>query len=154
MRMNVKSKSALGLATVSTIALLAGMAWAAEGAGMLDASFGAGEEDGTPAGVVSTSLGDGDDFAGLRGAGHEDIGRALFGVVAHAGRVQLEGAVPDLTNAQTAMAAGIGLVARDRVGESVAPGLSIRENALIVACSQACGEAGGGKETSAEVVEG
>lgn len=63
MRMNVKSKSALGLATVSTIALLAGMAWAAEGAGMLDASFGAGEDDGTPAGVVSTSLGDGDDVA-------------------------------------------------------------------------------------------
>lgn len=54
MNMNVKSKSALGLATVSTIALLAGIAWAAEGAGMLDASFGAGEEDGTPAGVVST----------------------------------------------------------------------------------------------------
>lgn len=63
MRMNVKSKGALGLATVSTIALLAGMAWAAEGAGMLDASFGAGEDDGTPAGVVSTSLGDGDDVA-------------------------------------------------------------------------------------------
>lgn len=63
MNMNVKSKSALGLATVSTIALLAGIAWAAEGAGMLDASFGAGEEDGTPAGVVSTSLGNGDDMA-------------------------------------------------------------------------------------------
>ena len=58
-----KAKSALGLATVSTIALLAGIAWAAEGAGMLDASFGAGEDDGTPAGVVSTSLGNGDDMA-------------------------------------------------------------------------------------------
>jgi uncharacterized delta-60 repeat protein len=63
MIMNVKSKSALGLATVSTLALLAGIAWATEGAGMLDASFGAGEDDGTPAGVVSTSLGDGDDVA-------------------------------------------------------------------------------------------
>lgn len=63
MIMNVKSKSALGLATVSTLALLAGIAWAAEGAGMLDASFGAGEDDGTPAGVVATSLGDGDDVA-------------------------------------------------------------------------------------------
>ena len=58
-----KSKSALALATVSTVALLAGIAWAAEGAGMLDASFGAGEDDGTPAGVVSTSLGNGDDMA-------------------------------------------------------------------------------------------
>ncbi len=61
--MNVKSKSAMGLVTVSTVALLAGMAWAAEGAGMLDATFGAAEDDGTPAGVVSTSLGDGDDMA-------------------------------------------------------------------------------------------
>lgn len=61
--MNVKSKSALGLVTVSTVALLAGMAWAAEGAGMLDATFGASEDDGTPAGVVSTSLGNGDDMA-------------------------------------------------------------------------------------------
>lgn len=58
-----KPKNALGLATVSTIALLAGLAWASEGAGMLDASFGAGEDDGTPAGVVSTSLGNGDDMA-------------------------------------------------------------------------------------------
>ncbi len=58
-----KAKVALGLATVSTIALLAGIAWAADGAGMLDASFGAGEDDGTPAGVVATSLGNGDDMA-------------------------------------------------------------------------------------------
>lgn len=63
MIMNVKSKGALGLATVSTLALLAGIAWAAEGAGMLDPTFGAGEDDGTPAGVVSTSLGAGDDMA-------------------------------------------------------------------------------------------
>jgi hypothetical protein len=42
MIMNVKSKGALGLATVSTLALLAGIAWAAEGAGMLDPTFGAG----------------------------------------------------------------------------------------------------------------
>jgi len=70
-------------------------------------------------------------LAGLRGAGHEDIGRALFGVIPHAGRVLLEGTAPDLRNAQTAMASGIGLVARDRVGESVAPGLSIRENAFL-----------------------
>ena len=70
-------------------------------------------------------------LAGLRGAGHEDIGRALFGVIPHAGRVMLEGAAPDLRNAQTAMASGIGLVARDRVGESVAPGLTIRENAFL-----------------------
>jgi uncharacterized delta-60 repeat protein len=52
------------LAATSAVALVAATAaWAAGTAGMLDASFGAGEEDGTPAGVVSTSLGDGDDVA-------------------------------------------------------------------------------------------
>jgi ribose transport system ATP-binding protein len=70
-------------------------------------------------------------LAGLRGAGHEDIGRALFGVIPHAGRVSLDGKVPDLTSAQSAMRSGIGLVARDRIGESVAPGLAIRENAFL-----------------------
>ncbi len=70
-------------------------------------------------------------LAGLRGAGHEDIGRALFGVIPHAGTVALDGKAPDLTNAQSAMRSGIGLVAKDRVGESVAPGLTIRENAFI-----------------------
>jgi ribose transport system ATP-binding protein len=70
-------------------------------------------------------------LAGLRGAGHEDIGRALFGAIPHAGRVTLDGTAPDLRSAQTAMRSGIGLVARDRVGESVAPGLAIRENAFL-----------------------
>jgi uncharacterized delta-60 repeat protein len=63
MNKTIKSKGAMALATVSTLALLAGIAWAADGAGMLDASFGAGEDDGTPAGVVATSLGNGDDMA-------------------------------------------------------------------------------------------
>ncbi len=70
-------------------------------------------------------------LAGLRGAGHEDIGRALFGMIHHAGTVTLNGQSPNLTTTQTAMASGIGLVARDRVAESVAPGLTIRENAFL-----------------------
>lgn len=70
-------------------------------------------------------------LAGLRGAGHEDIGRALFGAMPHAGRILLDGAAPDLRTAQTAMRSGIGLVARDRVGESIAPGMAIRENAFL-----------------------
>lgn len=70
-------------------------------------------------------------LAGLRGAGHEDIGRALFGAMPHAGRILLDGTAPDLRNAQTAMRSGIGLVARDRVGESIAPGMAIRENAFL-----------------------
>lgn len=70
-------------------------------------------------------------LAGLRGAGHEDIGWALFGSIPHAGRVALDGKVADLTTAKSAMRSGIGLVARDRVGESIAPGLTIRENAFL-----------------------
>jgi ribose transport system ATP-binding protein len=70
-------------------------------------------------------------LAGLRGAGHEDIGRALFGVIGHTGCVTLDGNAPDLRSAGTAMRSGVGLVARDRIGESVAPGLSIRENAFL-----------------------
>lgn len=70
-------------------------------------------------------------LAGLRGAGHEEIGRALFGVLPHAGTISLNGRKPDLRTPQKAMASGIGLVARERVGESIAPGLAIRENAFL-----------------------
>ncbi len=52
-------------------------------------------------------------------------------MIPHHGRILLEGKSPDLRTAQTAMRSGIGLVARDRVGESVAPGMAIRENAFI-----------------------
>lgn len=70
-------------------------------------------------------------LAGLRGAGHEDIGRALFGTRPHQGTISLEGKAPNLCTPQTAMQSGIGFVARDRVHESIAPGLSIRENAYL-----------------------
>ena len=70
-------------------------------------------------------------LAGLRGAGHEDIGRSLIGTIAHRGTITLEGRNPDLRTPQTAMQSGIGFVARDRVHESIAPGLTIRENAYI-----------------------
>ena len=70
-------------------------------------------------------------LAGLRGAGHEDVGRALFGLIPYAGKIALNGVTPDLKDAGAAMRSGIGLVARDRIAESVAPGLSIRENAFL-----------------------
>ena len=88
----------------------------------------------TPAvGPVSFRIAQGEvlGLAGLRGAGHEDIGRALFGTLPHQGRISLEGQTPDLRSPQTAMQSGIGFVARDRVHESIAPGLSIRENAYL-----------------------
>ena len=70
-------------------------------------------------------------LVGLRGAGHEEIGRALFGLERHTGSVLLDGVAPDLTSPRSAMASGIGFVARDRVVESVAPTLTIRENAYL-----------------------
>ncbi len=70
-------------------------------------------------------------LVGLRGAGHEDIGRSLYGCREHTGTILLEGKAPDLSSPRAAMNSGIGLVARDRVVESIAPVLSIRENAFI-----------------------
>ena len=70
-------------------------------------------------------------LVGLRGAGHEDIGRSLYGLVDHSGTVELDGAKPDLSSPRGAMLSGIGFVARDRVVESIAPSLSIRENAFL-----------------------
>ncbi|MEP3279699.1 MAG: sugar ABC transporter ATP-binding protein [Stappiaceae bacterium] len=70
-------------------------------------------------------------LVGLRGAGHEEVGRSLYGSEAHEGTVLLNGTVPDLSSPRAAMKSGIGLVARDRVVESIAPVLTIRENAFI-----------------------
>lgn len=70
-------------------------------------------------------------LVGLRGAGHEEVGRSLYGVAKHHGVVMLDGVAPDLSTPQSAMKGGIGFVARDRVSESIAPSLSIRENAFL-----------------------
>ena len=70
-------------------------------------------------------------LVGLRGAGQEEIGRVLFGVVPHRGLITLDGEIPDLSSPRAALKAGIGLVARDRMEESLAPALSIRENAFL-----------------------
>ncbi len=70
-------------------------------------------------------------LVGLRGAGHEALSRALFGVQPHEGQVLLNGKTPDLRSPQRAMKSGIGLVARDRTEESVAMSLSIRENTFL-----------------------
>ncbi|MGI9401408.1 MAG: sugar ABC transporter ATP-binding protein [Rhizobiaceae bacterium] len=70
-------------------------------------------------------------LVGLRGAGHEDVGRSLYGEIEHVGNVLLNGAEPDLSNPRAAMESGFGFVAGDRVVESIAPSLTIRENAYI-----------------------
>ena len=68
---------------------------------------------------------------GLRGAGHEDVGRCLFGERSFTGDIALNGKAPDLSSPRAAMQSGIGLLARDRVVESIAPVLTIRENMFM-----------------------
>jgi ribose transport system ATP-binding protein len=70
-------------------------------------------------------------LVGLRGAGQESIGRALFGATAHQGAVTVDGEALDLSSPYAAMGQGVGLMARDRGEESVAPSLSIRENLFL-----------------------
>jgi ribose transport system ATP-binding protein len=70
-------------------------------------------------------------LVGLRGAGQEDIGRCLFGTEAFAGNITLDGRPFKPTSPQDAMRTGIGLIPRDRVVESVATGMSIRENLFL-----------------------
>ena len=85
------------------------------------------------AGPASFAIGRGEivGLVGLRGAGHERVGRALFGTLPHTGGILLDGHAPDLSSARAAMAAGIGLIARERTEESTAAGLSIRENTFL-----------------------
>ncbi|RAZ92418.1 sugar ABC transporter ATP-binding protein [Mesorhizobium hawassense] len=70
-------------------------------------------------------------LVGLRGAGQEAVGRALFGAERFDGTVLLDGKCLDLTSVGAALAAGVGLIARDRTEESVALSLSVRENMYL-----------------------
>ncbi len=71
-------------------------------------------------------------LVGLRGAGQDAIGRALFGLrPIEAGAIRLEGAPYRPDRPAAAMAAGVGMVAGDRVGESLGMTLSVRENLFL-----------------------
>ena len=70
-------------------------------------------------------------LVGLRGAGQELVGRALFGAVASTGSLRLGGQTLGLDTPRAAMRSGIGLIARDRTEESVALTLSTRENTFV-----------------------
>jgi ribose transport system ATP-binding protein len=71
-------------------------------------------------------------LVGLRGAGQESVGRALFGLVPLTrGQVVIDGAAIALTSPRQAMASGINLVCADRVGESVMLNLTVRENLFL-----------------------
>jgi ribose transport system ATP-binding protein len=71
-------------------------------------------------------------LVGLRGAGQEEIGRALFGLArAVAGTIEVDGRPVAPRDPREAMASGLGFVAGDRNAESVATGLSVRENMFL-----------------------
>ncbi|SIR34010.1 monosaccharide ABC transporter ATP-binding protein, CUT2 family [Rhizobium sp. RU20A] len=81
-------------------------------------------------------------LVGLRGAGQELVGRALFGAEPASGDVVVRGNRPDLATPETAIASGIGLIARDRTEESVAMSLSLRENTFLNPSASGRGLAG------------
>ena len=70
-------------------------------------------------------------LVGLRGAGQEDIGRALFGATPHQGVVCLDGEALNLSSPHAALRQGVGLMARDRGEESIAASLTVRENLFL-----------------------
>lgn len=71
-------------------------------------------------------------LVGLRGAGHESVGRALFGLSPlEAGTILLDSSRISPQSPREAMKLGINLICADRVGESVVPRLTIRENFFL-----------------------
>jgi ribose transport system ATP-binding protein len=71
-------------------------------------------------------------LVGLRGAGHDVVGRMLAGDIApRTGRIALDGVDLLLADPGDAIAAGIGFVSSKRVEESLCMGLSLRENLYI-----------------------
>jgi ribose transport system ATP-binding protein len=71
-------------------------------------------------------------LVGLRGAGQEALGRALFGIEpVTGGRLLIDGVPVAIASPRKAMELGISLVCADRVGESIIPGLSVYENFFL-----------------------
>ena len=83
-------------------------------------------------GPLSFSVGQGEvlGLVGLRGGGHEVIGRTIFGAQAQdAGAIRLaEEIIPPELPIAGRIAKGIALLAGDRLIESAFPGMSLREN--------------------------
>ena len=82
---------------------------------------------------LSFSVGRGEMVAlvGLRGAGQEVIGRGLIGAAPMSGIVSVAGRPVVACSPGDAIQSGLGFVAGDRLAESVAPALSVRENLFI-----------------------
>ena len=71
-------------------------------------------------------------LVGLRGGGHEQIGRALIGWLSPSeGVITLDGRDLNISTPTLAINQGLGFVAGDRVVESIASGLAVRENMFL-----------------------
>ncbi len=71
-------------------------------------------------------------LVGLRGAGQESVGRALFGLApVTGGGILLDGEPLAATSPRQAMAKGIDLVCADRAAESIMANLCVRENLFL-----------------------
>jgi ribose transport system ATP-binding protein len=71
-------------------------------------------------------------LVGLRGAGQESVGRALFGLAPlTGGRIVLDGRPIAPVSPRQAMRTGIDLVCADRMADSVATNLCVRENLFL-----------------------
>jgi ribose transport system ATP-binding protein len=71
-------------------------------------------------------------LVGLRGAGHDVVGRALFGDVRIAsGSIVLSGVVMSLAKPADAIRRGVGFISSKRGEESLAPNLTVRENLFL-----------------------
>ncbi|MGH7189103.1 MAG: sugar ABC transporter ATP-binding protein [Acetobacteraceae bacterium] len=89
---------------------------------------------GSAVGPVSFRLARGETLGlvGRRGAGHDTVGRLLFGVLAPTGgAVRRDGTKLDLGSIDAAMAGGIGFVSSKRNEESLAGALTVRENLFL-----------------------
>jgi ribose transport system ATP-binding protein len=71
-------------------------------------------------------------LVGLRGAGQESVGRALFGLAPlTGGRILLDGQPVAPASPRQAMRHGINLVCADRMADSVMPNMNVRENLFL-----------------------
>ena len=71
-------------------------------------------------------------LTGLRGAGHELLGRVMAGIVPRAGgEISIRGRRVELGSPRQAIAAGIAFVTSNREEESLAPSLFVRENLFL-----------------------
>jgi ribose transport system ATP-binding protein len=71
-------------------------------------------------------------LVGLRGAGHDVVGRMIGGdIAARSGTIVLDGRTITIASPEAAIAAGIGFVSSKRLEEGIGLGLTLRENVFI-----------------------